>query len=280
MIAHPGEGVGRAVAASSTAALLDSLVELGEYDQASALLVDPWWDGRLSAMPCHYLLLFSRGKLRLATGDAGRASADFRECGRLAREWGLTNPGALPWRSYAAVAAAVLGHGAVGLDLARAEVELARRAGNRGALGAALVAEAVLGGCETNLMEAAELLGGRDVGWADGGRLAGALRLLRRCGRRVLAGGLGALAQTPANRFGATLRHAGLSAHECRLIDMAVAGRTNGEIAQRFTVSRRAIEFHFTQIYRKLGITRRAQLHRMAPTLTGQTAVPSPNFGR
>jgi DNA-binding CsgD family transcriptional regulator len=57
---------------------------------------------------------------------------------------------------------------------------------------------------------------------------------------------------------------AALTAHENRLIGMAVDGRTNSEIAQHFGVTRRAVEFHFTQIYRKLGIARRPQLYRFA----------------
>jgi DNA-binding CsgD family transcriptional regulator len=57
---------------------------------------------------------------------------------------------------------------------------------------------------------------------------------------------------------------AALTAHEHRLIGMAVNGRTNSEIAEQFGVTRRAVEFHFTQIYRKLGIARRPQLYRFA----------------
>jgi DNA-binding NarL/FixJ family response regulator len=55
-----------------------------------------------------------------------------------------------------------------------------------------------------------------------------------------------------------------LTAHEHRLIGLAVNGSTNSEIAQQFGVTRRAVEFHFTQIYRKLGIARRPQLYRFA----------------
>jgi DNA-binding CsgD family transcriptional regulator len=58
---------------------------------------------------------------------------------------------------------------------------------------------------------------------------------------------------------------ASLTPHEQRLIGLAVDGRTNAEIAAQFGVSRRAVEFHFTQIYRKLGISRRPQLYRFAP---------------
>lgn len=39
-----------------------------------------------------------------------------------------------------------------------------------------------------------------------------------------------------------------------------IAGNTNRQIAGQLRVSPRAVEFHLTTIYRKLGIARRAQL--------------------
>ncbi|MEU6541302.1 helix-turn-helix transcriptional regulator [Streptomyces sp. NPDC047000] len=51
-----------------------------------------------------------------------------------------------------------------------------------------------------------------------------------------------------------------LSAHERRVAQMMLAGLTNRQIAERFTVSQRAVEQHITRIYRKLCISRRAQL--------------------
>ena len=41
---------------------------------------------------------------------------------------------------------------------------------------------------------------------------------------------------------------------------LASAGHTNRQIAREFNVSPRAIEFHLTSLYVKLGINRRAQL--------------------
>ncbi|MFE0646712.1 response regulator transcription factor [Streptomyces sp. NPDC058877] len=51
-----------------------------------------------------------------------------------------------------------------------------------------------------------------------------------------------------------------LSAHEWRVSRMMLEGLTNREIAERLTVSPRAVEQHITRIYRKLSISRRAQL--------------------
>lgn len=51
-----------------------------------------------------------------------------------------------------------------------------------------------------------------------------------------------------------------LTPHELRIAVMTVQGYTNVELAAHFGVVRRTIEFHLTNIYVKLGITRRAQL--------------------
>lgn len=75
---------------------------------------------------------------------------------------------------------------------------------------------------------------------------------------------VGASDRTPAEHRRAAYGPGALTPHERRLIAMAIDGQTNGQIAERFSVSRRAVEFHFTHIYRKLGIARRPQLHRFA----------------
>jgi DNA-binding CsgD family transcriptional regulator/uncharacterized protein YciI len=54
--------------------------------------------------------------------------------------------------------------------------------------------------------------------------------------------------------------HEDLTAHERRIATLMLDGMTNRQIAERFTVSTRAVELHITRIYRKLGIRRRAQL--------------------
>lgn len=73
-------------------------------------------------------------------------------------------------------------------------------------------------------------------------------------------------AKSAAVRSGATppkhrpAIHEDLTAHERRIATLMLDGMTNRQIAERFTVSTRAIELHITRIYRKLGIRRRAQL--------------------
>ncbi|MFF5563883.1 LuxR C-terminal-related transcriptional regulator [Streptomyces sp. NPDC012623] len=64
--------------------------------------------------------------------------------------------------------------------------------------------------------------------------------------------------------------HASLSAHESRLTRMMLDGLTNHQMAASLGVSSRAVEQHITRIYRKLAISRRAQL---AVALHGRPAV-------
>ncbi|MFI9332683.1 LuxR C-terminal-related transcriptional regulator [Kitasatospora sp. NPDC052868] len=52
-----------------------------------------------------------------------------------------------------------------------------------------------------------------------------------------------------------------LTAHERRVAELAANGLSNREIAERLTVTQRTVEFHLTNVYRKLGISRRTQLH-------------------
>lgn len=54
--------------------------------------------------------------------------------------------------------------------------------------------------------------------------------------------------------------HGSLSAHESRLTRMMLDGMTNQQMAACLGVSSRAVEQHITRIYRKLTISRRAQL--------------------
>ncbi|WKU02986.1 helix-turn-helix transcriptional regulator [Micromonospora sp. HUAS LYJ1] len=51
-----------------------------------------------------------------------------------------------------------------------------------------------------------------------------------------------------------------LTPHQHRIAGLVIAGNTNRQIAGQLRVSPRAVEFHLTTIYRKLGIARRAQL--------------------
>ncbi|GGU68313.1 helix-turn-helix transcriptional regulator [Lentzea flava] len=51
-----------------------------------------------------------------------------------------------------------------------------------------------------------------------------------------------------------------LTPHEARIVELALDGETNREIAVRFNVTQRTVELHLTRVYRKVGISRRVQL--------------------
>ncbi|PWK79452.1 regulatory LuxR family protein [Lentzea atacamensis] len=51
-----------------------------------------------------------------------------------------------------------------------------------------------------------------------------------------------------------------LTPHEARIVELALDGETNREIALRFNVTQRTVELHLTRVYRKAGISRRVQL--------------------
>jgi DNA-binding CsgD family transcriptional regulator len=63
-----------------------------------------------------------------------------------------------------------------------------------------------------------------------------------------------------------------LNPHERRIARMMLDGLTNREIAERLGVSPRAVEQHITKIYRKLSISRRAQLPAALPAAAASHA--------
>jgi DNA-binding CsgD family transcriptional regulator len=256
------ESIGAGPAAALAAAVIaDSYAEIGCPAEGLALLdrypPEPqadWW--------IRTRALYARGRLRLAAGRGPDALADLLEAGRQVQARGVTNPGALAWRLPAALAHATLGAPAAARRLIAEQVASARTAGLAGVLAEALVAEAVLSRRRSALDEAMGLLGGRPAGQALRARGSGLLaQQLERLGDAVPPADPVRASRPAGSGVGA------LTAHESRLVALAIAGRTNDEIAGQFGVTRRAVEFHFTRIYRKLGISRRGQLYRFADAL-------------
>jgi len=58
---------------------------------------------------------------------------------------------------------------------------------------------------------------------------------------------------------GVTARAAGLTNREIDVIELAVQGLTNGQIAERLSLSTYAIKFHLSSTYGKLGVANRTQ---------------------
>jgi DNA-binding CsgD family transcriptional regulator len=96
---------------------------------------------------------------------------------------------------------------------------------------------------------------------ADQARLLGARALLARATAELRAAG------AKPRRIALTGRDA-LTPAELRVVQEALAGRSNREIAQALFVTPKAVEFHLSNAYRKLHISSRAELADAMATST------------
>jgi DNA-binding NarL/FixJ family response regulator len=226
--------------------------------------------------------LTSHQRLLIAEVRAEEALEAADELERSSR-WNL-NPATWPWRSLKAEALDLLERHGEALELAEAELELARRFGAPGTVGMALrtvgtlereagldhLAEAVevLRGSPARVERAKALatLGGalRRAGRRADARepLREALDLAERCGAEALA----ERAREELNATGARPRRAALygaealTASEQRVAHLAADGLSNREIAQSLFVTIRTVEMHLTHAYQKLDIASRTEL--------------------
>jgi DNA-binding CsgD family transcriptional regulator len=253
-----------------------TLVARGELDQAEAAL-DELGDGlRYPGFPNSGIAV-ARAELALARGDASGALADFIRAGE---EFPYSG-----WRPGAARAHLLLGERTQAVGLAEEELARARRFGAPRALGIALrVAGLCHGGMPglglleesvevlqdspatleraTSLYELGAALRRAKRRVDSRQPLRDALELAHRCGAHPLA----ERARTELVASGARPRRMALSgvesltASELRVCQMAADGRSNPEIAQALFVTRRTVETHLGNAYRKLEIASRAEL--------------------
>ncbi|WP_286014700.1 helix-turn-helix transcriptional regulator [Streptomyces sp. ATCC 21386] len=228
--------------------------------------------------------LYARGHHHLAAGRVHAALDDFLRCGDQARAWDMDLPSFLPWRSGAAAAHLRLGQ----RDQVRrlADAELARpgsaKSRSRGVAmcllaeiaeprrRASLLLEAVsvlrLTGDRLELARALAALSAaqRAIGEAEQARRAlyQALHLADVCGVEHLQPSLPPRGreETPADP--GTVPRDPLSAAERRVASLAALGNSNREIADQLCVTISTVEQHLTRVYRKLNVTRRADLPR------------------
>ena len=223
------------------------------------------------------------GAVALAAGDAATALRAFEAAGaELEGGLGVLNPGVLPWRSSAAVAAAQLGRLEQARSLAATEVQHARTAKGARALGIALRVAGLVNGDPELLAESATVLEHSPARL----ELARSLTFLgvaqRRSGhtpkaRDTLARALGLALDCEAgplvDRTLTELRAAGgrprqrprsgiraLTASERQTVDLAAAGRTTRQIAASLFLSPKTVEGQLTSAFRKLGVSSRVEL--------------------
>jgi ATP/maltotriose-dependent transcriptional regulator MalT len=270
------------------ATLLGALVDcrLARGDLANAITLGeelaPLLSGTgLAAALAHQ----AKGEVCAALGDAEAAVAHFVQAGQLGPDASVD---VLPWRAGAALAHLRNGNARAAAELAREHVELARRSGTPYAMAGALRAlaavdagpdriqhllraRAVLAGSEADrltaqidtdlagllllthdadaeqralgLLRSAEEHAGRQELWPLQGRVR---RLLDRLGEQPHK------VQTEAM--------AALTVSERRVARMAADGLTNRQIANELVVTVKAVEWHLSHVYRKLGISSRAKL--------------------
>ena len=277
------------------AVLLATLVECrlarGELAEAMVLgddlapFLKPDGEGvsALSAALAHQ----ARGDLAAALGDVELALNHYRRAGDLAPD---APPERLPWRCGAALAHLRGGDARAASTLAREQVDIAQSAGSPYAMATALRtlaavaidtgpdriqhlrrARGVLSGHRADrlaaqidtdlagllllshapdaeeralaLLRSAEEHAGRQELWPLQGRVR---RLLDRLGEQP--------------RKVETEAMAALTASERRVARMAADGLTNRQIAHELVVTVKAVEWHLSHVYRKLGISSRTML--------------------
>lgn len=229
------------------------------------------------------LVRLAEGTALRRAGDATAALAAFEEAGEALTRGGFDAPGLLPWAGEVVAARLAAGQVDEAAGLAEEQVALARRVSGPRATAGALRALADCRG-EVALLEQA-------VALVDGSGRPGSERVRsllalgahhRRAGRPAVARPHLQEAWELAQRIGAArlaerareeLRVAGarprrgyvtgveaLTGSERRVAELAVAGLSNVEIAQRLFVTPKTVEKHLGATYRKLGVTRRRDL--------------------
>jgi DNA-binding CsgD family transcriptional regulator len=230
---------------------------------------------------------FGRGELCAASSEADLAAAHFARIPRLI-DASRDDPDRLPWRTAAALAAVRLGHRVEGTALAREHLALADAAGAAYpiALGLRTLATVDAHTDRSSLLRraldeldgapAARLKAQIETDLAGLLLLAGGpadadegLALLR--GAEAYAGNeslwpllarvrrlLSRMGEDPRPVLGETL--ASLTAAEQRVARLAATGLTNRKIADQLVVTVKAVEWHLSRVYRKLGIQSRGAL--------------------
>ena len=270
--------------ATLLAALVECRLARGDVDTAMTVgeNLTPVLDGSgLAAALAHQ----AKGELTAALGDAEGAVALFVKAGQLAPDAGVD---VLPWRAGAALANLRNGNARAAAELAHAHVELARHTGSPYAMAGALrTLAAVNTGPDRvqHLLRARAVLAGtvaERLSAQIDTDLAGllllsqipdaeerALTLLRgaedHAGRQELWP-LQSRVRRLLDRLGEQPRKvqteamAALTVSERRVARMAADGLTNRQIATKLVVTVKAVEWHLSHVYRKLGISSRVNL--------------------
>lgn len=229
--------------------------------------------------------LEARARLLAVQGQPRAALRDIEACGRLQEaQWG-DNPGRIAWRSRAALLEHRLKRPEAAREYAAQELHQARAWASPVALARALRVSAVVGTRRTAQAELEEsvalladtsdplelarsllALGGL---FCDTGRTEAGREQLRRAlglAQAASATGLAGQAHRALLASGARPRRlpqvgpGSLTSSQLRIAMLATEGLSNDDIAAQLYITRRTVEFHLTNAYRKLGIDGRVGL--------------------
>ena len=268
----------------STPSLVLAHVGRGELDFATKAL--ELGEAAGSERPEYLLLLEARAQLRLAEGRFEEALDDALEGDRLAQSlYGATSARLHHWFALAAEAAQALGRTEEAREHAAEAVRRGRAAGTGRAVGTALTAAGVAAPREqgtTLLTEAATALADSpsryrlarallELGSARAlegeeasaeGPLLEALELADEFGAQPLVvrarRELAAIGRRP--RRAARRGVEALTPSELRVAGLAAEGHSTPQIAHRLHITRKTVESHLGQTYRKLEISGRDEL--------------------
>lgn len=280
------------------AAQIEGRVARGELDQAAAHVEEL---EHLTHVPgsTGAIATYALAELASAQGTHERAAQLYAEVGRLVSDR-LDNPAILPWRAGESLALIRMGDARTAVDLARENLERARRFGAPYALAVALRAVAAVDASIDRiamLREALEELRKTQAprleaqiatdlagmvllshGMAQSSEVVSLLRRAESYASfqelRPLADRVHRLLERigePAKKSSAETLSS-LTQSERRVADLAAAGYSNRQIAQHLYVTVKAVEWHLSNVYRKLGIRSRTRL----PALLN---VPPPRAG-
>jgi DNA-binding CsgD family transcriptional regulator len=262
-----------------------SLLELGDVDGAAAAVDYPDAPERWGESNQYGPLLVAQGLVRMARGEQAEAVDLLERAGGSVAGSVIANPALLPWRSFLALARLSAGDRDGAREIAREELELARRFGAARAIGIALRAAGLAEGGTHGVAALEDSV--RELRRSPAKlELARSLvelgASLRRQGHRAAARDPLREALEMTSRFGALaltrrardeLRASGarprseevagvhaLTPSELRVAELAASGMTNREIAQSLFVTVKAVQFHLRNTYRKLEVGSREEL--------------------
>ncbi len=255
-------------------------IEAAEQALALAGRAERWQDTGMAGFH-----VAAQGHIAGHRGQPDRALAAHQKCGELLGALNVLNPSVMPWRTFAAESADLLGERELARQLAAEELSLARTIGCPRALGVSLRTSGRLAPAATAaplLEESVQVLAGCGAQLEHARSIVELGAALRRTGRRRsarpllqrgidLAEPMGAatlLVQAADELDAAGGRRAGrpaggreaLTASEHRVCALAAEGHPNRYIAGRLAVSVKAVDWHLSQSYRKLGIASRQEL--------------------